>query len=62
MGAAADAAATEALAELDAVLIGGGPMPAGLGEKATAAGISWATTAWEDGSRAVRAAGSRASA
>ena len=36
----ADAAATAALAELDAVLIGGGPMPAGLGEKAAAAGIS----------------------
>jgi len=35
-----DPAATEALAELDAVLIGGGPMPAGLSEKATAAGIS----------------------
>lgn len=36
----ADPAATESLAELDAVLIGGGPMPPGLGEKATAAGIS----------------------
>ncbi|MDR3663810.1 MAG: o-succinylbenzoate--CoA ligase [Mycobacterium sp.] len=35
-----DPAATAALAELDAVLIGGGPMPAGLGEKAAAAGIS----------------------
>jgi o-succinylbenzoate---CoA ligase len=33
-------AATAALAELDAVLIGGGPMPATIGEKATAAGIS----------------------
>ena len=32
--------ATEALASLDAVLIGGGPMPAGLAEKATAAGVS----------------------
>ncbi len=32
--------ATAALAELDAVLIGGGPMPAGLAEKVTAAGIS----------------------
>ncbi|MFC6126704.1 o-succinylbenzoate--CoA ligase [Mycolicibacterium llatzerense] len=36
----ADPAATEALAELDAVLIGGGPMPPGLGEKAAAAGVS----------------------
>jgi len=36
----ADPAATEALAEFDAVLIGGGPMPPGLGEKATAAGVS----------------------
>ncbi|CAM5729515.1 o-succinylbenzoate--CoA ligase [Mycolicibacterium aubagnense] len=35
----ADPAATEALAELDAVLIGGGPMPPGLGEKAAAASI-----------------------
>lgn len=35
-----DPAAAAALAELDAVLIGGGPMPAGLGEKAAAAGIS----------------------
>ena len=32
--------ATEALASLDAVLIGGGPMPAGLAEKATTAGVS----------------------
>lgn len=32
-------AATAALAELDAVLIGGGPMPAGLREKAAAAGV-----------------------
>ncbi|MGB8406272.1 MAG: o-succinylbenzoate--CoA ligase [Mycobacterium sp.] len=38
--ALADPAATAALAELDAVLIGGGPMPSGLGQKATAAGIS----------------------
>ena len=36
----ADPAATEALAELDAVLIGGGPMPPGLSEKAAAAGVS----------------------
>ncbi len=35
-----DAGATEALASLDAVLIGGGPMPLGLAEKASAAGIS----------------------
>nr|WP_233213554.1 o-succinylbenzoate--CoA ligase [Mycobacterium sp. QGD 101] len=35
-----DEAATAALAGLDAVLIGGGPMPAGLAEKAAAAGIS----------------------
>ncbi len=35
-----DPAATKALASLDAVLIGGGPMPGGLGEKASAAGIS----------------------
>jgi len=35
-----DRAATEALASLDAVLIGGGPMPQGLAEKASAAGIS----------------------
>ncbi|MGV0793852.1 o-succinylbenzoate--CoA ligase [Mycolicibacterium sp. XJ1819] len=35
-----DPAPTAALAELDAVLIGGGPMPAGLGERAAAAGIS----------------------
>ncbi|MDT5154392.1 MAG: o-succinylbenzoate---CoA ligase [Mycobacterium sp.] len=34
-----DPAATAALAELDAVLIGGGPMPATVGESATAAGI-----------------------
>jgi O-succinylbenzoic acid--CoA ligase len=33
-------AATEALASLDAVLIGGGPMPQGLAEKASAADIS----------------------
>ena len=35
-----DPAATGALASFDAVLIGGGPMPAGLAEKASAAGIS----------------------
>ncbi|MGY4654037.1 o-succinylbenzoate--CoA ligase [Mycobacterium sp. URHB0021] len=35
-----DPAATAALASLDAVLIGGGPMPAGLSERAAAAGIS----------------------
>ncbi|MGE2733736.1 o-succinylbenzoate--CoA ligase [Mycolicibacterium vaccae] len=35
-----DDAAAEALAALDAVLIGGGPMPSGLAEKADAAGIS----------------------
>lgn len=35
-----DPAATTALASLDAVLIGGGPMPSGLGERASAAGIS----------------------
>jgi O-succinylbenzoic acid--CoA ligase len=35
-----DAAATAALAELDAVLIGGGPMPPSIGERAAAAGIS----------------------
>lgn len=33
-------AAAAALAELDAVLIGGGPMPAGVSERARAAGIS----------------------
>ncbi|WP_212757742.1 o-succinylbenzoate--CoA ligase [Mycobacterium sp. DBP42] len=33
-------AATEALADLDAVLIGGGPMPAGLAERAQAAGVN----------------------
>ena len=38
--ALADASATAALAELDAVLIGGGPMPARIAEKAAAAGIS----------------------
>ncbi len=38
--ALADAAATAALAELDAVLIGGGPMPARVAEKARAAEIS----------------------
>lgn len=38
--ALADQAATDALADLDAVLIGGGPMPADLGERASAAGIS----------------------
>jgi o-succinylbenzoate---CoA ligase len=35
-----DPSATAALASFDAVLIGGGPMPAGIGEKAVAAGIS----------------------
>lgn len=35
-----DRSATDALAALDAVLIGGGPMPAGLSEKASAAGIT----------------------
>jgi O-succinylbenzoic acid--CoA ligase len=35
-----DVAATAALAELDAVLIGGGPMPRSVGERASAAGIS----------------------
>ncbi|MEO3758600.1 o-succinylbenzoate--CoA ligase [Mycobacterium sp. B14F4] len=34
-----DVAATRALAKLDAVLIGGGPMPAGLAETASAAGV-----------------------
>jgi O-succinylbenzoic acid--CoA ligase len=34
-----DSAATEALASLDAVLIGGGPMPASVAEKAAAAGV-----------------------
>jgi O-succinylbenzoic acid--CoA ligase len=34
-----DPAATAALAELDAVLIGGGPMPAAIGDGAAAAGI-----------------------
>lgn len=33
-------AAAEALADLDAVLIGGGPMPAGMGERAEAAGVT----------------------
>lgn len=37
--ALADPAATAALASLDAVLIGGGPMPANVAEKAAAAGI-----------------------
>jgi len=35
-----DPAATKALASLDAVLIGGGPMPTGVAERASAAGIS----------------------
>jgi o-succinylbenzoate---CoA ligase len=35
-----DAGAAAALAELDAVLIGGGPMPAAIAERAAAAGIS----------------------
>ena len=38
--ALSDPDATAALADLDAVLIGGGPMPAGLAERASAAGIS----------------------
>jgi o-succinylbenzoate---CoA ligase len=38
--ALADPPATAALAELDAVLIGGGPMPAKVAEKALAAGVS----------------------
>lgn len=38
--ALSDAAAAAALAELDAVLIGGGPMPVGIAEKALAAGVS----------------------
>lgn len=33
-------AAAEALADLDAVLIGGGPMPAGMGERAEDAGVT----------------------
>ncbi len=33
-------AAAEALADLDAVLIGGGPMPAAMGERAEAAGVT----------------------
>lgn len=37
--ALSDPAAAAALAELDAVLIGGGPMPAGVREKASAAGV-----------------------
>lgn len=35
-----DSSATDALASLDAVLIGGGPMPAGVAERASAAGVS----------------------
>lgn len=35
-----DPQATRALAELDAVLVGGGPMPAGVAERALAAGVS----------------------
>ena len=35
-----DPAATSALASLDAVLIGGGPMPHGVAERASAAGVS----------------------
>jgi o-succinylbenzoate---CoA ligase len=42
--ALSDPAATAALAELDAVLIGGGPMPAHIGERAGSAGISVART------------------
>ena len=34
-----DPRATQALAELDAVLVGGGPMPAGVAERACAAGV-----------------------
>jgi o-succinylbenzoate---CoA ligase len=34
-----DPAAAAALADLDAVLIGGGPMPAGVGDRAAAAGV-----------------------
>ncbi|MEH3136848.1 MAG: o-succinylbenzoate--CoA ligase [Mycolicibacterium neoaurum] len=37
--ALADPAATAALAEFDAVLIGGGPLPTGIRERATAAGV-----------------------
>jgi O-succinylbenzoic acid--CoA ligase len=37
--ALADPAAAAALASLDAVLIGGGPMPAGVAERASAAGV-----------------------
>ncbi|WP_077742667.1 o-succinylbenzoate--CoA ligase [Mycolicibacterium boenickei] len=35
-----DAAAADALADLDAVLIGGGPMPAGVADRARAAGVN----------------------
>lgn len=35
----ADASATAALASMDAVLIGGGPMPAGVAQRASAAGV-----------------------
>nr|WP_209446959.1 o-succinylbenzoate--CoA ligase [Mycolicibacterium septicum] len=35
-----DPAAADALADLDAVLIGGGPMPAGVAERAEAAGVN----------------------
>src|SRR5262249_48362941 len=38
--ALADKLASAALADLDAVLIGGGPMPAKVAEKASAAGVS----------------------
>ena len=38
--ALSDPAATSALASLDAVLIGGGPLPAGVAESASAAGVS----------------------
>ena len=38
--ALASRSATAALADLDAVLIGGGPMPAGVAERASAAGVS----------------------
>jgi len=38
-GALRDPQATRALTELDAVLVGGGPMPAGVAERASAAGV-----------------------
>jgi o-succinylbenzoate---CoA ligase len=42
--ALADASASAALAELDAILIGGGPTPARIAERAAAAGISMVRT------------------